>query len=115
MEKQYTIFQMMENLFIYLEFCIAFNTVQIISRWVVGRAEETSTNSWSRFCTVNCRPTASNYQLFPLEVGLGTAPQSQRWEVRVLPLCHHGSSYDGESPIHIVYFTNERADHYLKG
>ena len=34
-----------------------------MSRRVVGRAEETSTYSWSRFCTVNCRPTASNYQL----------------------------------------------------
>ena len=32
------------------------------SRRVVGRAEETSTYSLSGFCTVNCRPTASNYQ-----------------------------------------------------
>ena len=32
-----------ENLFIYLGFYVAFNTVQVISRWVVGRAEETST------------------------------------------------------------------------
>ena len=44
-------------IFIYLGFYVTFNTVQ------VGRAEETSTYSWSRFCTVNCRPTASNYQL----------------------------------------------------
>ena len=29
--------------FIYLGFYITFNTVQVISRWVVGRAEETST------------------------------------------------------------------------
>ena len=42
---------------------VAFNTVQVISRRIVGRAEETSTYSWSRFCTVNCRPTSSNYQL----------------------------------------------------
>ena len=27
---------------------------------------------------------------FPLEVRLGTEPQSQRWEARVLPLCHRG-------------------------
>ena len=27
------------NLFIYLGFYVAFNTVQVISRWVVGRAE----------------------------------------------------------------------------
>ena len=30
-------------LFIYLGFNVAFNTVQVISRQVVGRAEETST------------------------------------------------------------------------
>ena len=51
------------DLFIYLRFYVAFNTVQVISRWVVGRAEETSTYSSSGFCTVNYRPTASNYQL----------------------------------------------------
>ena len=54
------------NLFIYLGFYIAFNTVQVISRRVVGRAEETSTYSSSGFCTVNCRPMASNYQLSDL-------------------------------------------------
>ena len=41
-------------LFIYLGFYIAFDTVQVISRRVVGRAEETSTYSSSGFCTVNC-------------------------------------------------------------
>ena len=56
------------NLFIYLEFYIAFNSVQVISRRVVLWAEETSTYSWSRFCTVNCRPTASNYQLSHLRL-----------------------------------------------
>ena len=50
-------------LFIYLGFYVAFNTVQVISRRVVGRAEETSTYSSLGFCTVNCRPTASKYQL----------------------------------------------------
>ena len=52
-----------QNLFIYLGFYVAFNTVQVISRRVVGRAEETSTYSLLGFCTVNCRPTARNYQL----------------------------------------------------
>ena len=52
-----------ERLVIYLGFYVAFNTVQVISRRVVGRAEETSTYSSSGFCTVNCRPTAVNYQL----------------------------------------------------
>ena len=50
-------------MFIYLGFYVTFNTVQVISRRVVGRAEETSTYSSLGFCTVNCRPTASNYQL----------------------------------------------------
>ena len=49
--------------FIYLGFYVTFNTVQVISRRVVERAEETSTYSSLGFCTVNCRPTASNYQL----------------------------------------------------
>ena len=62
----------------------SFNTVQVISRRVVGRAEETSTYSSSRICTVNCRPT------FPLEAMTGIEPWPQRWEARVLPLCHHG-------------------------
>ena len=52
-----------KGIFVYLGFYVAFNTVQVISRRVVGRAEETSTYSLLGFCTVNCRPTASNYQL----------------------------------------------------
>ena len=51
------------DLFVYLQFYVAFNTAQVISQRVVGRAEETSTYSSLGFCTVNCRPTASNYQL----------------------------------------------------
>ena len=47
------------GLFIYLGFYVAFNTVQVISRRVVGRAEETSTYSLLGFCTVNCRPMAA--------------------------------------------------------
>ena len=57
------VFMNLFYLFIYLGFYIAFNTVQVISRRVVGGAEETSTYSLLGFCTVNCRPTASNYQL----------------------------------------------------
>ena len=49
--------------FIYLGFYIAFNNVRVISQWAVGRAEETSTYSSLGFCTVNCRPSASSYQL----------------------------------------------------
>ena len=65
-------------LFIYLGFYVAFNTAQDISRGVVGRAEETSTTySWSRFCTVNCRPTASNYQLSHLSPCGDRTPASE--------------------------------------
>ena len=63
-EAQYGIFldQLRYFSFIYLGLYIAFNTVQLISH-LVERAEETSTYSLSGFCTVNCRPTARNYQL----------------------------------------------------
>ena len=43
-----------DNKFVHLGFYVAFNTVQVISRRVVGRAEETSTYSSLGFCTVNC-------------------------------------------------------------
>ena len=48
---------------IYLGFYVSFNTVQILSWRIVGRAEKTSTYSSSGFCTVNCQPMASHYQL----------------------------------------------------
>ena len=63
-----------QYIFIYLGFYVAFNTVQVISRWVVGRVEETSTYSLLGFCTVNCRPTASNYQLSHLRPCRGSNP-----------------------------------------
>ena len=77
-------------LFIYYAFYVAFNTVQVISRRVVGRAEETSTYSSLGFCTVNCRPNGKQLPAFPLEAVLGTEPRPQKWEARVLPLCHRG-------------------------
>ena len=42
------------SIFIHMGFYIAFNTVQIISRRQDLSVEETSTYSWSNFCTVNC-------------------------------------------------------------
>ena len=57
MQKHYLFFFASDPLFIYLVFYVAFNTVQVISRRVVGRAEETSTYSSLGFCTVNCRPS----------------------------------------------------------
>ena len=75
-------------LFIYLGFYVAFNTVQVISQRVVGRAEETSTYSLSGFCKL---PTDSKQlPAFPLEAMPETKPRPQRWEARVLPLGHRG-------------------------
>ena len=39
-----------------------------------------------------CKLLTNGKQLpaFPLEVGPGTEPRPQRWDVRVLPLCHCG-------------------------
>ena len=55
--------------FIYSIIYVAFNTVQVISQQVVLWAAETSTYSWSRFCTVNCRPLVSNYELSHIGFG----------------------------------------------
>ena len=80
------------HLFIYLGVYVAFNTVHVISRWVIGRAEETSTYSSLLYCKL---PTNSKQlPAFPLEVRPGTKPWPQRWEVRVLPLCHRGPPSD---------------------
>ena len=79
--------------FIYLGFYVAFNTVQVISRRVVGRAEETSTCSSLGFCTVNCRPMASNYQLSHLKPcrepnpGLRSGRQECYHSATVAPNC----------------------------
>ena len=42
-----------------------------------------------------CKLATNGKQLsvFPLEVRPGTELRSQRWEVRVLPLCHRGPDY----------------------
>ena len=58
-------------------FYVTFDTVQVISQWIAGRAEETITCSWSRFCTVNCQPMANNYQLSNLRPGLEPNPASE--------------------------------------
>ena len=53
-EIRYASLRVCQVKFIYLVFYVAFNTIQVISRRVVGRAEETSTYSSLGFCTVNC-------------------------------------------------------------
>ena len=58
---------------------------QVISRRVVGRAEKTSTYSSLGLCTVNCRPTASNYQLSHLRPSRGSNPGLRGESVTTLP------------------------------
>ena len=65
-----------------------FQHCKVISRWVVGRAGETSTYSNSGFCIVNCRPTASNYQLSHLRPCLEPNP-GLRGERRE---CYHSAA-----------------------
>ena len=74
--------------FIYLGFYDAFNTVQVISRWVVGRVRETSTYSWSRVCTINCRPMASDYQLSHLRPCWEPNPGL----IGGMPECYHSAT-----------------------
>ena len=88
---QWVLCELLVDLFIYLGFYVTVNIVQVISRRVVGRAEETSTFSLSGFCTVNCRPTASNYQLSHLRPCREPSP-GLRGGRRVLPLFHRGPS-----------------------
>ena len=75
-------------LFIYLGFYVTFNTVQVISQRVVGRAEKTSTYSSSGFCTVNCQPSASNYQLSHLRPCLEPNPGLRGWRRE----CYHSAT-----------------------
>ena len=81
------------HFFYYFGFYVAFNTVQVISRRVVGRAEETST--YSSLWVLYCKLPTNGKQLpaFPLEAVLGIEPQPQRWEARELPLCHWAPVY----------------------
>ena len=86
--KCYELFSI--NLFNYLGFYVAFNTVQVIittGSWK-GRG-----NQYIQFVRVlYCKLPTNGKQLpaFPLEAMPGTEPRPQRWEARVLPLCHHG-------------------------
>ena len=61
--RSFTRWHSFSYLFGVLHCTTLYNTVQVISRQVVARAEETSTYSSLGFCTVNCRPMARNYQL----------------------------------------------------
>ena len=56
-------------LFIWVLVSLSTHCIGHITTGIVLWTEETSTYRWSRFCTVNCRPTASNYRLSRLRSG----------------------------------------------
>ena len=92
---------------LYLGFYVAFNTVQVISRRVVGRAEETSTYSSLGLCTVNCRPTASNYQLSHLRPSRGSNPGLRGGNIHTEVAIHSINAYEwcwGKSLTHLMKF-----------
>ena len=65
------------DLFSYLVFNLLSSTFISVILWqVIGRVEETSTYSWSRFCTV-----IDVLPVLPLEVRLGSKLLSKRWEM----------------------------------
>ena len=73
---------------IYLDFNVAFNTLygHVMTGGFMGRGNQYIQLVKVLYCKL---PTNGKQRpAFPLEVGLGTKPLSQRWEVRVLPLCH---------------------------
>ena len=75
-------------LFIYLGFYVAFNTV--IGHITTG-SWKVRGNQYIQFIRVlYCKMPTNGKQLpaFPLEAVQGTKPRPQRWEARVLPLCH---------------------------
>ena len=79
-------------LFIYLGFYFQRCTGHIMT--VVGRAEETSVYSWSRFLIVNGLPTASTYQLSHLRSGRELTPGLRRGRRESYHICHCGPPHD---------------------
>ena len=60
-------------------------------------------NQYIQFVRVlYCKLPTNGKQLpaFPLEAMPGIEPRPQRWEVRVLPLCHRGPFFKMISPLH---------------
>ena len=111
MQKHYLFFFFASDPLVYLGFYVTFQTVQVISRRVVGRAEETSTYSSSGFCTVNCRPAASNYQLSHLRPcqepnpGLrGGRRECYHYATMAPSLCHVNIFFESTRPRQAVTF-----------
>ena len=68
-------------------------------------------NQYIQFVRVlYCKLLTNDKQLpaFPLEAVLRIEPQPQRWEARVLPLCHCGSLKFNRVLIHILALLRQR-------
>ena len=72
----------------YLGFYVAFNTVQVISRREVGRAEETSTYSSSGFLYYKLLTNGKQLPAFPLEAVPGIEPRASE----VGGECYHSAT-----------------------
>ena len=92
--------------FTYLGFYVTFNTVQVISRRVVGRAEETSTYSSLRVLYCKLPTNGKQLQGFPLEAMPGIEPRHQRWEASVTTLPPWPLCYDRRSMILLECMVN---------
>ena len=86
-------------LFIYLGFYVAFNTVKVIYKciyvcmYIMTGSWKGRGNQYIEFArVVYCKLPTNGKQLpaFPLKAVTGIKPRPQRWEARVLPLCHRG-------------------------
>ena len=55
-----------------------------------------------------CKLPINGKQLpaFSLEAGPGIEPRPQRWEARVLPLCHRGPQVTGKKPRQLHKYIN---------
>ena len=63
-------------------------------------------NQYTEFVFLYCKLLTNVKQLpaFPLEAVLGIEPRPQRWEARVLPLCHRGPSLLDTCTTLVFYF-----------
>ena len=65
-------------------------------------------NQYIKFARVlYCKLPTNGKQLpaFPLEAMTGIEPQPQRWEARVLPLCHCGPQHSKEDSLQMSMYT----------
>ena len=70
-------------------------------------------NQYIQFVRVlHCKLPTNGKQLpaFPLEAVTGIEPRPQRWEARVLPLCHHGPLTFDLAYLKLFYVSTRKSD-----